>query len=66
MLSTWETFIDNIDAIRALTAGIAVGDFMRDRTTVSAVELVDDALVWQTVQHGWKDCAMNQALSFDG
>ena|SRR5260221_457765 len=85
--------VDNIDAIRAFTAGMTVDGFVRDRKTVYAVtraleiisessrrlpddfkasnlsidwpavaaagnvyrheyELVDDALLWHTVQHG--------------
>ena len=85
--------VENIDAIRAFTAGMDAGAFTRDRKTVYAVtraleiiseasrrlpdgfkannpsidwpavaaagnvyrheyELVDDALIWHTVQHG--------------
>ena len=85
--------LENIDAIEAFTAGMAFGEFARDRKTVYAVtraleiiseasrrlpdelktrhpeidwpavaaagnvyrheyEVVDDALVWHTVQHG--------------
>jgi uncharacterized protein with HEPN domain len=93
--------VDNIDAIRTFTAGMAFEDFARDRRTVYAVtraleivseasrrlpddlksrqpgidwqavaaagnvyrheyEVVDNALVWHTVQHGltalWEAC----------
>jgi uncharacterized protein with HEPN domain len=88
--------IDNIDAIRAFTADMSLGDFARDRKTVYAVtraleiiseaarrlpddlklrnpgidwtavaaagnvyrheyEVVDEALVWYTVQHSLTD-----------
>jgi len=88
--------IDNIDAIRAFTAGMSLADFASDRKTIYAVtraleiiseasrrlpeelqlrhpeidwpavaaagniyrheyEVVDEALVWHTIQHGLSD-----------